>query len=45
MLHVLGIFIGLLRDRPGGEKVLRAIGAIIAAAGLWFLYAALVIAA
>jgi urease accessory protein len=41
MLHVLGIVIGLLRDRPGGEKVLRAIGAAIAAVGVWFLYAAL----
>jgi urease accessory protein len=41
MLHVLGIFIGLLRDRPGGEALLRGMGAVIAAAGGWFLYAAL----
>lgn len=41
MLHVLGIFIGLLRDRPGGEQLLRGMGAVIAAAGGWFLYAAL----
>ena len=41
MLHVLGILIGLLRDRPGGEKLLRGMGAVIAAAGGWFLYAAL----
>lgn len=41
MLHVLGIFIGLLRDRPGGETLLRGMGAVIAAAGGWFLYAAL----
>ncbi len=41
MLHVLGIFIGLLRDRPGGETVLRTMGAVITAAGGWFLYTAL----
>lgn len=40
MLHVLGIFIGLLRDRPGGEAWLRGMGAGIAAAGGWFLYTA-----
>lgn len=43
MLHVLGIFIGLARDRPGGETLLRAMGAVIAAAGGWFLYAAMAV--
>ncbi len=42
MLHVLGICIGLLRDRPRGEALLRGMGAVIAAAGGWFLYMALV---
>ena len=42
LLHVLGITIGLLRDGPGGERMLRAMGGAIALAGVWFLYAALV---
>ncbi|MEO6153951.1 MAG: HupE/UreJ family protein [Croceibacterium sp.] len=37
MLHIAGILIGLVRDRPGGETVLRAMGALIALAGAWFL--------
>lgn len=40
MLHVLGIVIGLLRERPLGEAVLRAMGAGIACAGAGYLYAA-----
>lgn len=42
MLHVSGIGIGLLNDRPGGIVVTRSIGGLIAAAGLYFLYVALV---
>ncbi|WP_420384135.1 HupE/UreJ family protein [Novosphingobium sp.] len=42
LLHVLGIVIGLLRERPGGERALRAMGGVIALAGVWYLYAALV---
>jgi len=37
LLHVLGIGIGFLRDRPGGAVALRSLGAIIGASGLWFL--------
>ena len=42
MLHICGIVIGLVRDRPGGELALRAAGGLIAAAGGWFFYAALI---
>lgn len=41
LLHVLGIAIGLLRERPGGERILRGMGGAITLAGGWFLYAAL----
>lgn len=41
MLHVLGIAIGLLRERPGGEAVLRGAGGAITLAGFYFLAAAL----
>lgn len=41
LLHVLGIVIGLIRDRPGGEMGLRAMGGLVALSGLWFLYAAI----
>jgi len=41
MLHVVGIGIGLLNDRPGGAVVTRSLGGLIAATGVWFLYAAL----
>jgi urease accessory protein len=41
LLHVLGIMIGLIRDRPGGEVGLRAMGGLVALSGLWFLYAAI----
>ena len=37
LLHVAGIVIGLLRERSGGEAILRGAGAAIAAAGVWFL--------
>jgi urease accessory protein len=42
MLHVAGIGIGFLNDRPGGVKVTRGLGGAIGAAGVWFLYQALV---
>jgi urease accessory protein len=38
MLHVLGIGIGFLRDRPGGALAIRGLGGIIGAAGVWFLF-------
>jgi urease accessory protein len=37
-LHVLGIGIGLLRDRPAGAVAIRSLGAIIGATGAWFLW-------
>ena len=41
MLHVVGIGIGLVADRPGGVAVVRGLGVLIMAAGLWFLWIAL----
>jgi urease accessory protein len=38
MLHVSGIGIGCLRDRPGGAVALRSLGALIGGTGVWFLY-------
>lgn len=40
LLHVLGIGIGFLNDRPGGLMATRSAGGIIAAMGVWFLYKA-----
>ena len=40
LLHVVGIAIGLLADRPGGRIAVRAIGAAIAAIGAFFLFQA-----
>lgn len=40
LLHVLGIGVGLVADRPGGRLALRAAGASIAVAGLYFLFQA-----
>ncbi len=37
LLHILGIALGLLRSRPGGDTVVRTLGGIITVAGLWFL--------
>ena len=37
LLHIAGIGLGLLNDRPGGIVITRGFGAIIAACGLWFL--------
>lgn len=41
LLHVAGIGLGLLNDRPGGAVVTRSLGALIAASGVFFLYRAL----
>jgi len=41
MLHLAGIGMGLLNDRRGGQALTRGIGAAIAAAGAWFLFASL----
>ena len=40
LLHVAGIGLGLLHARRGGRMLTRMIGGLIAAAGLYFLYAA-----
>ncbi len=40
LLHIVGIGIGLLADRPGGRVVVRAIGAVISAIGALFLFQA-----
>ncbi len=40
LLHVVGIAIGLLADRPGGRKIVRGLGAVIAAIGAVFLFQA-----
>lgn len=37
LLHLVGIALGLLNDRPGGVRVTRAIGGVIAVCGLWYL--------
>ena len=41
LLHIAGIGVGLLNDRPGGIVVTRGMGALIALAGVWFLAKAL----
>ncbi len=41
LLHVAGIGIGTLNDRPGGAIVTRTLGGLIAATGVYFLYVAL----
>jgi urease accessory protein len=40
LLHVSGICIGLLNDRPHGIVVTRSAGALIAVSGAWFLFRA-----
>jgi urease accessory protein len=42
LLHVAGILLGLLNDRPGGQRITRGAGGLIAATGVWFLYQSLV---
>lgn len=41
LLHVLGIGIGALKSRRGGEIAARTAGGLIGAAGVFFLYRAL----
>jgi urease accessory protein len=41
LLHVSGIGLGLLNDRPNGIVVTRSIGGVIAVLGAWFLYQAI----
>jgi urease accessory protein len=40
LLHVSGICLGLLNERPNGVVVTRGAGAVIAGLGAWFLYRA-----
>jgi urease accessory protein len=37
LLHVFGIGIGCLRNRPGGAVAIRTLGAVIGGTGAWFL--------
>lgn len=37
LLHVFGICVGFVSERPRGAAVTRGIGGLIAAAGVWFL--------
>jgi urease accessory protein len=37
LLHLTGVALGLITRLPQGDKVLRAAGAAIAAAGVWIL--------
>jgi len=39
LLHLTGIGIGALGDRPGGQIATRSIGAVIASIGVWLLCA------
>ena len=41
LLHVLGIGIGFLNDRPGGVIATRSLGGVIGCMGVWFLYKAI----
>ncbi len=41
LLHVCGIGIGLLNDRPGGVKVTRGLGGLVALAGCYYLFTAI----
>jgi len=36
-LHLAGISLGLLWERPNGRRVLRAAGGLVCVAGVWFL--------
>jgi urease accessory protein len=40
LLHVSGICLGFLNDRPSGMVATRSVGGVIAALGGWFLYQA-----
>jgi urease accessory protein len=41
LLHVSGIGLGLLNNRPHGIAVTRSMGCIVATLGVWFLYRAM----
>jgi urease accessory protein len=41
LLHVSGICLGLLNERPNGVVATRSLGAVIAVMGAWFLYQAI----
>jgi urease accessory protein len=41
LLHVSGICLGFLNDRPNGVVATRSVGGVIAALGAWFLYRAI----
>ncbi len=41
LLHVLGIGLGTLNQRPGGMTANRAAGGFVALTGVWFLYKAI----
>ena len=40
LLHVVGISIGVLNERPAGAAVMRGLGGLIGTAGAWFLFRA-----
>lgn len=40
ILHVCGIGIGLLNERPQGVAATRCMGAVVAAVGVWFVFQA-----
>jgi urease accessory protein len=40
LLHVSGICLGFVKDRPNGVVATRSAGGIIAMLGAWFLYQA-----
>ena len=40
LLHVCGIGIGVIADRPGGAAIVRGLGALVMLAGVWFLWVA-----
>jgi len=40
LLHVMGIGIGFLNERPGGVTLTRSLGGVIGLAGVWFVYRA-----
>jgi len=41
VLHVSGIGLGLLNNRPNGVVATRSVGGVIAGLGAWFLYRAI----
>ena len=41
LLHLVGIGIGMIKDRPGGAIALRCTGGLVAGCGVWFLGQAL----